>query len=936
MGNSNENEIKTNFDNSLKNIRNINKFLERLDEDLQTLEDKKLLERINKYIINYQKFEGIKRFSIPIIGKSNSGKSTILNNVLNLDEILEVSSGITTKFISIIRHNENLKGKEPKIYNVIFSQRAFLNNKYLYSFEKNGDCLTGNVKDIIKNKNELIEKGDIECLPENYFYIIEAYIPLFENEYKIYSNFFEFMDIPGLNESNEQNYEDNIYFRKILPIFINNVKFSIFIFDTMNYQDKLDDIFINYRKGLNSFYEIYNNNDINEQPKNSIIILNKIDQSNIEGGIKEEKKNFEAHLKNNLKINLEENNVCYLSAKTEKYLNKRFKSFDNYLAYINWIKGNNNFIDELIKNMEKDFGIKIKKSYEEDEDENELLLKSNKYLISEGFTNEINNYDYKYYKNYFTNNLNKKEIKNKEDSLGVYLKNSFKKIYKDFIVNNSENNQLYQDILDYCGYEVNIGKNEESDKNKIHNISINKFFKNENYNENLNCIDKKYEQLKKIEPNNIFIKKIYDNYQNKKNYIEKDYKYTIAVFGQYSSGKSALLNSLIGYDLIPESSNHCTKIALIIQYTKSEKDISLFTAEFNKKDNSNYNFIKGELIARGKDNIFETLKDKNNSYLEGDNISFYILLTPIQYLDDFIEEENIKDRVQFIDLPGLNILEKNVEEKMLSRLIEYINLFLYTNNITASSKENEQTINKMLDLIMKRNKYINSVIFILNFIDTIKNPKEIKDIINKFKEDIDKIILKYKVINWDRYINFYSKIMNKNDILCTYFSAKEHKENIKNIHKINIDVKNFESLFKKLNDEPNLEPEDLLKKIKQELKQNYINKIDFKNEFHENNIILSNDDLEISNYINFIINYLKLSQKEFKKNKDNIHSIIKRFIFLKKNVNNSNCKYIDFFQKLKNKISKDFLLTPKTTVFELFLDLNIYFSYISQNIKKYE
>ena len=33
MGNSNENEIKTNFDNSLKNIRNINKFLERLDED---------------------------------------------------------------------------------------------------------------------------------------------------------------------------------------------------------------------------------------------------------------------------------------------------------------------------------------------------------------------------------------------------------------------------------------------------------------------------------------------------------------------------------------------------------------------------------------------------------------------------------------------------------------------------------------------------------------------------------------------------------------------------------------------------------------------------------------------------------------------------------------------------------------------------------------
>jgi hypothetical protein len=63
------------------------------------------------------------------------------------------------------------------------------------------------------------------------------------------------MDIPGLNEINAEEEQDNIYFKKLLPLFINNIKFSIFIFDTMNYQDKVkNDILLNFEKKLNSFY----------------------------------------------------------------------------------------------------------------------------------------------------------------------------------------------------------------------------------------------------------------------------------------------------------------------------------------------------------------------------------------------------------------------------------------------------------------------------------------------------------------------------------------------------------------------------------------------------------------------------------------------------------------------------------------------------------
>jgi hypothetical protein len=298
---------------------------------------------------------------------------------------------------------------------------------------------------------------------------------------------------------------------------------------------------------------------LKEKIQNSIIVLNKIDRSDLDGGIEEEKKNFENHIKNKMKLNLEDNNICYLSAKSEKYLKERFINFDRYLAYIKWkIDVKDNFVKELVKNMNNDFEINIEESNEEDDEEN-ILLMNNKYLKSEGFTDELNNYDYKYYKNYFDKNIYKIKITNNESILEKYLKNSFKKVYEDFIINNKENNELYRDILNNFNYNNKQIEEKNSNKN-MKEICINKFFEKENYLEGLNSIGKLFEELRKIEPEHEFIKTIYNNYEIKKNYIENDYKYTIAVFGNYSTGKSSLLNSLIGFDLIPISSNHCTKI----------------------------------------------------------------------------------------------------------------------------------------------------------------------------------------------------------------------------------------------------------------------------------------------------------------------------------------------------------------------------------------
>ena len=59
------------------------------------------------YEDNFIKFKTSERFTIPIIGKISSGKSTFLNSILG-GNYLSTSSGIETKFICIIRHNKNL------------------------------------------------------------------------------------------------------------------------------------------------------------------------------------------------------------------------------------------------------------------------------------------------------------------------------------------------------------------------------------------------------------------------------------------------------------------------------------------------------------------------------------------------------------------------------------------------------------------------------------------------------------------------------------------------------------------------------------------------------------------------------------------------------------------------------------------------------------
>ena len=87
----------------------------------------------------------------PVIGMISSGKSSILNSLFNMD-ILEATPQVTTKIVTIIRYNKDVKDN-PFFYKLYLKEKE--NNDYIFYKEKTTE-IAG--KDKIKKKIKKLNK----------------------------------------------------------------------------------------------------------------------------------------------------------------------------------------------------------------------------------------------------------------------------------------------------------------------------------------------------------------------------------------------------------------------------------------------------------------------------------------------------------------------------------------------------------------------------------------------------------------------------------------------------------------------------------------------------------------------------------------------------------------------------------------------------------
>ena len=131
-----------------------------------------------------------------------------------------------------------------------------------------------------------------------------------------YSEIFEFMDLPGLNEKEG----DNSFFNKnILPVISNNTKFSFFIFDYSSIKD--NDTF----KVYESFIKLF---DI--KIENCFYILNKIDLIDLSKNKKEDEINdFIYSIKEKYEVDIDKNHFLPINS----YRLEKYNNFNSYLQY---------------------------------------------------------------------------------------------------------------------------------------------------------------------------------------------------------------------------------------------------------------------------------------------------------------------------------------------------------------------------------------------------------------------------------------------------------------------------------------------------------------------------------------------------------------------------------------------------------------------------
>ena len=353
-----EEEEKINEKNN-KYIKKVQYTKEIISSIIDYLNDKVSKDKLNlnpllkEFKLKYYQNTKFQRFSIPVIGCISTGKSSILNNLLGLNDTLEIGNSISTKCVCIIRHKKGIK-KKPKIYEVKIKK---LENN-IYHFIKGNEILDNPAK-VISERNKLISDNKVGNDLEKYCLIIEYEIPLFKGEFEKYSNFFEFIDFPGFCELY------NIYLKQILSLIQMNIKFSLFIFSSERYLEHstimtIESFIKSYFKDENK--EDENNYNIAESFKESLFILNKMDliEPKKRKEVEEEfKKCIEEQFKNKIYIKLNEENEIAISAKE---LNKN-NSFEKYLNFYNneiyTSYDDDNYYEYIIKNMNRDFKLNI-------------------------------------------------------------------------------------------------------------------------------------------------------------------------------------------------------------------------------------------------------------------------------------------------------------------------------------------------------------------------------------------------------------------------------------------------------------------------------------------------------------------------------------------------------------------------------------------------
>ena len=212
-------------------------------------------------------------------------------------------------------------------------------------------------------------------------------------------------------------------------------------------------------------------------------------------------------------------------------------------------------------------------------------------------------------------------------------------------------------------------------------------------------------------------------------------KIRVAFIGNMSVGKSTVLNSIIGEDILPTSQKECTYRGVILKYNNSNV-FKLYKTSLIKKGEGldEYYIFKPDKkpVCEGKEQIKSYLKNKNNDKKIEDKDAYIIITGKLRIFDFINVSQKLVNRIEFIDLPGHTRENNEFNRKQYyKKILKFTNCCIYINEsksiededscerISSQYKEDKQKV-----LSVFRNRFIITCLFLINKCDEIKEEKD--------------------------------------------------------------------------------------------------------------------------------------------------------------------------------------------------------------------
>ena len=482
------------------------------------------------------------------------------------------------------------------------------------------------------------------------------------------------------------------------------------------------------------------------------------------------------------------------------------------------------------------------------------------------------------------------EIENVNQNLIVKIQEKIKKEL-DFFLNFEFEGRISGDLTELKEKEKSLSNNKLlKDKNFIDIINkdaVNLFPKN---------IDNKYKKSKEI-----------INIINDFNEFYKEKSIRILFIGIISSGKTSLLNSIIGYNynILERKMTESTRCIYRIKYSSK---ISFCESTIIKTSFGSY--FKDIATTRIFD--IDTIKNKISYLNKEGKYGYYTLYIPIEALENI---EN-KEKIELIDLPGIK--KDNADVKInLKELIDISDGFIFNFNSLNIADENTQFIlTKIIKNIKERTDFFDfeNCLFNLNWIDEIQSDL-LENKIEEFKKTIKKSLnIKIYTGNFFYKISMKKKLLSSKDINISYFSNlyyQNYLESTNDIESLNFikNGKSWEKIYQDLLDEYD------------EIEKYISNISDYKYKKEINDIIsnickikkLPKDEINLKKIAKFIF-YFKNNKKH----------LIKQYEASKAEI---------FFEKFKKQINSS-ILNNKNNIFNKFnkylFDLFLHLFFINE------